>query len=140
MVNIIVVFPKLEDAKNIRNLLARNGYSVIGVCCTGAQVCFPLLHARIASCPSLSIHICRYAIYQRSALGGSNTRDAIIVFCNPSLRGDTIATIGIIPYMQMIGTKSSNRERRSVIRMSCSLLIIALRGYTAYIHPPQLGL
>ena len=38
MVNIIVVFPKLEDAKNIRNLLARNGYSVIGVCCTGAQV------------------------------------------------------------------------------------------------------
>ena len=35
MVNIIVVFPKLEDAKNIRNLLARNGYSVIGVCCTG---------------------------------------------------------------------------------------------------------
>ena len=38
MVNIIVVFPKLEDAKNIRNLLARNGYSVTGVCCTGAQV------------------------------------------------------------------------------------------------------
>ena len=38
MVNIIVVFPELEDAKNIRNLLARNGYSVIGVCCTGAQV------------------------------------------------------------------------------------------------------
>lgn len=38
MVNIVVVFPKLEDAKNIRNLLARNGYSVIGVCCTGAQV------------------------------------------------------------------------------------------------------
>ena len=37
-INIIVVFPKLEDAKNIRNLLARNGYSVIGVCCTGAQV------------------------------------------------------------------------------------------------------
>lgn len=106
---------------------------------SGAQVCFPLLHARIASCPSLSIHICKYAIYQRSALGGSNMRDTIIVFCNPSLRGDTIATIGIIPYIQMIGTKKSSNERRSVIRMICNLLIITLRGYTAYIHLPQLG-
>lgn len=38
MVNIVVVFPKLDDAKNIRNLLMRNGYEVMGVCSTGAQV------------------------------------------------------------------------------------------------------
>lgn len=38
MVNIVVVFPRLDDAKNIRNLLARNGYEVLGVCSTGAQV------------------------------------------------------------------------------------------------------
>lgn len=37
MVSILVVFPKLEDAKNIRNLLVRNGYQVIGVCTSGAQ-------------------------------------------------------------------------------------------------------
>lgn len=37
MVSVIVVFPKLEDAKNIRNLLVRNGYDVIGVCTSGAQ-------------------------------------------------------------------------------------------------------
>ncbi len=38
MVNIVVVFPKLDDARNIRNLLLRNGYEVMGVCSTGAQV------------------------------------------------------------------------------------------------------
>lgn len=37
MVNIIVVFPKMEDAKGIRNLLVRHGFSVSGVCTTGAQ-------------------------------------------------------------------------------------------------------
>lgn len=37
MVKVIVVFPKLEDAKNIRNLLIRNGYDVPGVCVSGAQ-------------------------------------------------------------------------------------------------------
>lgn len=37
MVNIVVVFPKLDDAKNIRNLLVRNGYDVAGVCASGAQ-------------------------------------------------------------------------------------------------------
>lgn len=38
MIQIVVVFPKLEDAKNIRNLLVRNGYQVAGVCTSGAQV------------------------------------------------------------------------------------------------------
>ncbi|MEY8427057.1 response regulator [Lachnospiraceae bacterium 46-15] len=37
MISIIVVFPKLEDAKNIRNLLVRHGYEVTGVCSSGAQ-------------------------------------------------------------------------------------------------------
>lgn len=37
MVNIIVVLPKLEEAKTIKNILARNGFRVTGVCTTGAQ-------------------------------------------------------------------------------------------------------
>lgn len=37
MVNVVVVFPKIEDAKSIRNLLVRNGYSVNAVCSSGAQ-------------------------------------------------------------------------------------------------------
>lgn len=37
MSNIVVVFPKAEDAKNIKNLLTRYGFQVTAVCTTGAQ-------------------------------------------------------------------------------------------------------
>lgn len=37
MTSIIVVFPKVEEAKGIKNLLVRSGFSVTAVCTTGAQ-------------------------------------------------------------------------------------------------------
>lgn len=37
MVNIVVVFPKTEDAKNVKSLLVRNGFDVAAICTTGAQ-------------------------------------------------------------------------------------------------------
>lgn len=37
MVSAIVVFSKLEDAKNIRNVLQRGGYPVAAVCTSGTQ-------------------------------------------------------------------------------------------------------
>ncbi|MCI9198480.1 MAG: ANTAR domain-containing protein [Lachnospiraceae bacterium] len=37
MSSVVVVFPKLEDAKSIRNLLVRSGIEVAGVCTTGGQ-------------------------------------------------------------------------------------------------------
>lgn len=37
MTNIIVVFPKAQDARSIRNVLVKNGYPVKGVCTTGSQ-------------------------------------------------------------------------------------------------------
>lgn len=37
MTNIIIVFPKPEDGRSIRNLLVRNGFHVAGVCVTGTQ-------------------------------------------------------------------------------------------------------
>lgn len=37
MTNIIVVLPKLEEAKIIRNILVRSGFSVTGIGTTGAQ-------------------------------------------------------------------------------------------------------
>ncbi len=37
MTNVIVLFPKIEDAKNIRNLLVRHGFRVSAVCTTGAH-------------------------------------------------------------------------------------------------------
>ncbi len=38
MADIIVAFPKLEDAKNLRKLLIRNGYDISMVCDSGAQI------------------------------------------------------------------------------------------------------
>lgn len=37
MINIIVVLPKIEDAKGIRSVLVKNGFQVAAVCSTGAQ-------------------------------------------------------------------------------------------------------
>ncbi|MCD7835101.1 MAG: ANTAR domain-containing protein [Lachnospiraceae bacterium] len=37
MTNIIVALPKMEEAKIIRNILVRSGFSVTGICTTGAQ-------------------------------------------------------------------------------------------------------
>ncbi len=37
MTNIIVVLPKIEDAKSVKNLLVRNGFSVTAICTTGSQ-------------------------------------------------------------------------------------------------------
>lgn len=37
MASIVVVFPKAEDAKSIKNLLAKSGFEVAAVCTTGAQ-------------------------------------------------------------------------------------------------------
>lgn len=38
MISVIVVFPKLEEAKSIKNLLVRNGVDVMAACTTAAQV------------------------------------------------------------------------------------------------------
>lgn len=37
MTNIIVVLPKIEDARGIRSVLMKNGIPVSAVCSTGAQ-------------------------------------------------------------------------------------------------------
>lgn len=37
MVNVIVLFAKIEEARSIKNLLLRNGINVTKVCTTGAQ-------------------------------------------------------------------------------------------------------
>lgn len=38
MTGIVVALPKPDDARNMKNLLVRNGISVYGACTTGAQV------------------------------------------------------------------------------------------------------
>ena len=37
LANVIVAFSKLEDAKNIKRILVKNGFDVVAVCTSGAQ-------------------------------------------------------------------------------------------------------
>jgi len=38
LTSILIAFAKLEDARKIKNVLVRSGYTVMAVCCTGAQI------------------------------------------------------------------------------------------------------
>lgn len=38
MADIIIAFPKIEDAKNLRRILNKNGHDVTLVCDSGAQI------------------------------------------------------------------------------------------------------
>lgn len=52
MINIVVVLPKADDGKSIRNLLMKNGFQVNGVCTTGSQALSKLdeLNAGLVIC------------------------------------------------------------------------------------------
>ncbi len=54
MVNVIVLFSKIEEAKAIKNLLVRNGISVTKICTTGAQA------AQAADAYDEGVVICGY--------------------------------------------------------------------------------
>ncbi|MBP3327084.1 MAG: ANTAR domain-containing protein [Coprococcus sp.] len=54
MVNVIVLFPKIDEARSIKNLLIRNGINVTKVCTTGAQA------AQFADSCDDGIIICGY--------------------------------------------------------------------------------
>ncbi|MDO4260605.1 MAG: ANTAR domain-containing protein [Eubacteriales bacterium] len=52
MNSIIVVFPKTEDGKSIRNLLTRHGYDVTAVCTLGSQAlnCIDMMNDGVIVC------------------------------------------------------------------------------------------
>ncbi len=52
MTNIIVAFSKPEDARNIKNIIVKNGFPVVSVCSSGAQTISGLdgLHGGIIVC------------------------------------------------------------------------------------------
>lgn len=56
LTNVIIAFPKIEDAKSMKNLLLRSGYPVLGACSTGAQA------IGIADGLNAGILICAYKL------------------------------------------------------------------------------
>lgn len=120
MINIIVAFPKLDDAKNIRNLLMRNGYQVAGVCTSGAQtlqftdrlgegivVCGykinDMMYSQLQSC--LPAHFQMLLVASPHAL--STCRDNDIVCLSLPIRvADLVNTLEM-----MVGSMSRNRRK-----------------------------
>lgn len=56
MTNVIVALPKIDDARNIRNLLVKSGIPVAGICTSGAQA------LALADGLSYGIIICGYKL------------------------------------------------------------------------------
>lgn len=64
MADIIIAFPKLDDAENLRKLLVRNGYDVNMVCDSGAQI-VSAVNSLDGWNSYIRIQIFRYALFRR---------------------------------------------------------------------------
>ncbi|MCI5954250.1 MAG: ANTAR domain-containing protein [Lachnospiraceae bacterium] len=119
MTNIIVALPKLEDAKNIKNILVRNGFSVTGVCTTGAQAISQSdgLNDGIIVCSYklmdmvyTELYDCLPAGFEMLLMASDHLlsqceRNGIVCLSMPLKVGDLISTVGMI-------TEGLERRRR----------------------------
>lgn len=110
MTNIIVVLPKLEDAKGIKNILVRNGFSVNGVCSTGAQAISQAdgLNSGIVVCSYKLMDMVYSELYEclpsgfEMLLMASNhllsecEGNGIVCLSMPLKVGDLISTVGMM--------------------------------------------
>lgn len=144
MASVIVVFPKLEDAKNIRNLLTRSGFDVAAVCTTGAQA---LNYADSLNC---GIVVCGYKfsdmIYLQlhedlpehfemllvasQHLWSECSLKNLVYLAMPIKAHDLINTVGMMTEAiarrrkkQKIKPKERNEEEKELIKQAKILLI-----------------
>jgi AmiR/NasT family two-component response regulator len=120
MTGIIVVFPRIEDAKNIRNLLQRFGFEVVAVCTTGAGAIlaadnldsgivvsgfrFPdMLYTGICDCLSPGIE---FVLIASDGLLEESRESDIICLSMPIRAKDLIETV------EMISANIARRIRR----------------------------
>lgn len=117
MANIIVVFPKIDDGKNIRNLLVRNGYTVNAVFTTGTQ----LLNYIDSMHYGIIVSGYRYADMVSSELAQNLPPDfPMIVMASPRFWADSAAEgitylgmpIKIRELLSALETISMQQERR----------------------------
>lgn len=110
MTNIIVALPKLEDAKVIKNVLARNGFSVVGVCTTGAQAIsqadglndgIMICSYRLADMAHTQIHECLPPGFEMLLVASDNVLsqcegEGIVCLSMPLKVQDLVSTIGMM--------------------------------------------
>lgn len=98
--NIIVVFPKIENAKSVRSILQKSGYSVVLACTLGAQA------LRAANSLESGIIICTYRL-------ADMMYDELYDYLAPHFE------------MLLIGSKSqvAQREREDIAGLSTPLKV-----------------
>lgn len=125
MTNIIVVFPKLENAKSIRNVLVRNGFSVTAVCTTGAQALSVLedyneavviCGYRLVDMICLELYDClpegmRMLVAASANFIGEVNREGIVCLSMPFKVNELLSTVGMMCQLERIRRKRRQKPR-----------------------------
>lgn len=145
MTNIIVALPKLEDAKNIKNVLVRNGFHVVAVCTTGAQaisqadelndgivICSyklkDMVYSGLREClPSTFTMLLAASDHLLSECGGTG----IVCLSMPLKVNDLISTVGMLVEeterrrrKARLTPKVRNTEEKALIQEAKKLLMV----------------
>ncbi len=144
MTNIIVVLPKLEDAKGIKNVLVRSGFQATGVCTTGAQAISQAdgLHDGIVVCSYKlvdmmydQLHECLPYGFEMLLLASQNVINEcygnnIVCLSMPLKVNDLIDTVNMMAdnilrrrRRQRLRPRSRSAEEDAVIRHAKELLM-----------------
>lgn len=125
MSSVVVVFPRAEDAKSIRNLLVRSGIEVAGVCTTGGQAldCMDSLGTGIVVCG----HRFRDMLYTelREQMGSGfemlllasqrvlaeKGQDGVVAVCMPLKVHELLDTIRMMEYA--LNKRKKKKKQRS---------------------------
>ena len=144
MANIIVAFSKPEDAKSIKNILLRNGFPVIAVCTSGAQVLSQLddlnsgiivcgyrltdmLYSELHDCMSLEFSMLMISSPSKWSAG---TPEQVVCLPMPLKVHDLVGTLEMIVQAQARRRKKlrqqpkqRNEKERAVIDQAKALLM-----------------
>ena len=125
MANIIVAFSKPEDAKSIKNILMKNGFEVVAVCTSGAQV--------LSQMEDLNggIVVCGYRLTDmlyselRECMSAEN---AMLMIASPNKwSADAPQDVVCLPMPlkvhDLVGTLEINEKERAVIDQAKALLM-----------------
>ena len=127
MTGIIVAFPKIENARNIRNVLVRNGFAAVTACTTGAQVLSRLEDSDEA------IVVCSYRLVDMACLElfgllpagakmlvvsspdflGGIDREKIVCLSTPLKVNELVSTVGMM-YHNLERTRRKRRQKPTI--------------------------
>lgn len=128
MVSIVVVFPKYEDAKNIKNVLIRSGFSSVFATPTGAQALSQIdnLSSGIVLCSYklvdmmyTELHDCLPEGFEMLLMASEHLlaqceREDVVCLGMPFKVNDMVSTVGMM--LEALERKRKERKQKPKIR------------------------